>query len=121
MLKLVKKSEQRFELEVNGQAVAFTVRPPALGDLDIAYVTAMDETEPLALQGQSKDNLFALKAGRTLLLQRITAWEGVFVSETEAAPCTPENLGAFFTQYPGAYRDLTEAVRARDEDTEKNS
>ncbi len=120
MLKLVKKTEQVHEIEVSGQKVTFTVRPASLGDLDIAYVTAIDETETLGLAGQIKDNIFALKAGRSLLLQRIAAWEGVYLSETEPAPCTQENLIAFFTQYPATFRDLSEAVRARDEEAEKN-
>jgi hypothetical protein len=120
MLKLVKKSEQVHTIEVAGQTVTLTIRPAALDDLDFAYVTAIDDTEKLQLEGKAKDNIFALKAGRSMLMQRIIAWEGIYLSETESAPCTPDNLEAFFTQYPGAFRDLSEAVRAQDEGVEKN-
>ena len=120
MLRLLKKAEQVHTLIVSGQSVTFTIRPAQLDDLDIAYVTALEGTGKHNFADQAKDTVFALKAGRALLLQRIAAWEGVYLSETEAAPCTQENLAAFFTQYPAAFRDLSLVVREQDEAVEGN-
>ena len=121
MLKLIKKTEQLHSFEVDGQPVTFTVRPAVLADLDLAYVTAMDGVEQVGdLALGAKDSLFALKAGREMLLQRIGAWEGVWLSDTDPAPCTREYLEAFFVQYPQIFQQLSAAVRDRDEDVIKN-
>jgi len=115
MLKLVKKVEQRHTIDVAEQQVSFTLRPGSLGDMDIAYVSALDEADRRQYAGTSRDNLFALRAGRELLLQRITAWEGVWLSETER-----EYLEEFFLQYPQAFQLLAQAVREQDEAAAKN-
>lgn len=118
MLKLIKKIEQEYQITVAGEQIGFTIRPGALSDMDIAYVAGLEAADKAGLQ--DRDGLFTLRAGRTLLLQRIVGWSGVGLPSGEEAPCTAEYLDAFFVAYPGALRELSDAIRARDEAVEKN-
>jgi hypothetical protein len=106
---------------VAGQEITFTIRPALISDLDLAYVSSRENDPDLIGAGsQVLDNVVNLRAGRSLLLQRIVDWTGVYLSETDPAPCTPAYLAAFFGQYPGAFMTLADLVRQADEVAEKN-
>ena len=113
--------KQTHTISVAGQEVTFTVRPSLLPDLDLAYVSSREDDPLLAgAEATAKEYVTNLRAGRTILFQRITGWEGVYLSETEPAPCTQEYLSAFFGKYPRAFMDLADLVHQADEGAEKN-
>lgn len=118
---ILKQLDQVHAVEVAGQEITFTVRPAQLMDLDLAYMSSRaDDPQLAAAEDDTRENIANLRAGRAMILQRIVAWKGVYLSETEPAPCETQYLSAFFGQFPGAFMELSDKVRRADEDAGKN-
>ena len=105
MIELPNTDVKEIELQVDGQAVHFVIKPENY--TDIARLIAWSKEIGLEF-----DQIGNFLGTQFLIISRIVNWKGISLTDGKEAPCSMEAKLAFFGKYPEI---ATEIIKKLDE------